>query len=154
MTLLRCPLLALHSLPRKLITHNHQSLCALASYSSPSFSPQGGASIRFRLFDSTLCFVCAHLAAHRNAVSQRNADFASIMTKTEFTDEGGRGEAAAAAGRAGQQFAYGLHGGTAGGGDGSLHPGANIQREGVAVKLPYAVLALFPLPSPPSSTDN
>jgi len=42
---------------------------------------KGGVSIRMRVFDSTFCFVCAHLAAHRNAVAQRNADFASIMVR-------------------------------------------------------------------------
>ncbi|RYY34588.1 hypothetical protein EON62_03160, partial [archaeon] len=60
---------------------------------------KGGASVRFKLFDSTFCFVCAHLAAHRGAVAQRNADFAAIMNKTEFRDES-RAEAMAAAGRA------------------------------------------------------
>ena len=48
---------------------------------------KGGVSVRLRIFDSTLCFVCAHLAAHRGAVAQRNADFASIMAKTEFRDD-------------------------------------------------------------------
>lgn len=57
---------------------------------------KGGVSLRMRLFDSTFCFVCAHLAAHRNAVAQRNADFAAIMAKTEFRDDS-RAEAAAAA---------------------------------------------------------
>lgn len=62
---------------------------------------KGAAAVRFRIFDSTFCFVCAHLAAHRNAVAQRNADFAAIMAKTEFRDEEGRGDAAAAAIKAG-----------------------------------------------------
>jgi len=57
---------------------------------------KGGVSLRLRIYDSTFCFVCAHLAAHRNAVAQRNADFAAIMAKTEFRDDG-RAEAAAAA---------------------------------------------------------
>ena len=57
---------------------------------------KGGVSLRLRVYDSTFCFVCAHLAAHRGAVGQRNADFASIMAKTEFKDEA-RAEAGAAA---------------------------------------------------------
>jgi hypothetical protein len=36
---------------------------------------------------STLCFVCAHLAAHRGNVSGRNADFRSIVMKTLFTGD-------------------------------------------------------------------
>ena len=36
---------------------------------------KGGAAIRFRLLDSTVCFVCSHLAAHRENVAGRNADF-------------------------------------------------------------------------------
>lgn len=36
---------------------------------------KGGAAIRFKLMDSTLCFVCSHLAAHRENVAGRNADF-------------------------------------------------------------------------------
>jgi hypothetical protein len=36
---------------------------------------------------STLCFVCAHLAAHRGNVSGRNADFRSIVMKTLFSGD-------------------------------------------------------------------
>jgi len=57
---------------------------------------KGGVSVRLRVADTTFCFVCAHLAAHRNAVAQRNSDFASIMAKTEFRHES-RAEALAAA---------------------------------------------------------
>ncbi|KAG5177774.1 inositol 5-phosphatase [Tribonema minus] len=45
---------------------------------------KGGVAIRFMLYDSTLCFVCAHLAAHRGNVLGRNADFNSILTKVAF----------------------------------------------------------------------
>lgn len=47
---------------------------------------KGGAAIRMSLYDSTLCFVCAHLAAHRENVSGRNADYANILSKVEFGD--------------------------------------------------------------------
>lgn len=57
---------------------------------------KGGAAIRFRVYDSSMCFVCAHLAAHQNAVAERNSDFANIMAKTEFRDDA-RSEAAAVA---------------------------------------------------------
>ena len=36
---------------------------------------KGGAAIRMKLMDSTVCFVCSHLAAHRENVAGRNADF-------------------------------------------------------------------------------
>uniref|UniRef100_A0A7S2SHQ8 Rho-GAP domain-containing protein n=1 Tax=Rhizochromulina marina TaxID=1034831 RepID=A0A7S2SHQ8_9STRA len=49
---------------------------------------KGGASIRMRLRDTTLCFVAAHLAAHRDNVAGRNADFANIIQKTVFIHEG------------------------------------------------------------------
>lgn len=45
---------------------------------------KGGASIRLQFYDSTLCFVCSHLAAHRENVAGRNADFANVFQKTSF----------------------------------------------------------------------
>ncbi len=57
---------------------------------------KGGAAVRLRVYDSSLCFVCAHLAAHQNAISERNQDFANITAKIEFKDDP-RSEAAAAA---------------------------------------------------------
>ena len=45
---------------------------------------KGGASIRLQFYDSTLCFVCTHLAAHRENVAGRNADFANVFNKTLF----------------------------------------------------------------------
>ena len=36
---------------------------------------KGGAAIRFKLMDNSICFVCSHLAAHRENVAGRNADF-------------------------------------------------------------------------------
>uniref|UniRef100_K3W5H2 Rho-GAP domain-containing protein n=1 Tax=Globisporangium ultimum (strain ATCC 200006 / CBS 805.95 / DAOM BR144) TaxID=431595 RepID=K3W5H2_GLOUD len=47
---------------------------------------KGGAAIRMNFYDSTLCFVCAHLAAHRENVSGRNSDYANILSKVEFAD--------------------------------------------------------------------
>mmetsp|Transcript_6080 Transcript_6080/g.9507 ORF Transcript_6080/g.9507 Transcript_6080/m.9507 type:complete len:834 (+) Transcript_6080:210-2711(+) len=48
---------------------------------------KGGVSVRFQIYNSTFCFVCAHLAAHRDAVEARNSDYKSIMTKTAFRDD-------------------------------------------------------------------
>mmetsp|Transcript_19923 Transcript_19923/g.39110 ORF Transcript_19923/g.39110 Transcript_19923/m.39110 type:complete len:883 (-) Transcript_19923:504-3152(-) len=48
---------------------------------------KGGVSIRFQLYDTTFCFVCAHLAAHREAVEARNTDYRNIMTKSLFKDD-------------------------------------------------------------------
>lgn len=50
---------------------------------------KGGAAVRLRFYNSTLCFVCAHLAAHRENVVGRNADYVNILSKVQFesTDE-------------------------------------------------------------------
>ena len=45
---------------------------------------KGGVCVRMQIYDSTVCFVCSHLAAHRENVDGRNADFASIVAKTSF----------------------------------------------------------------------
>jgi hypothetical protein len=45
---------------------------------------KGGCAIRFQCYDTSLCFVSAHLAAHRNAVAARNDDYATITTKKMF----------------------------------------------------------------------
>ena len=37
-----------------------------------------------KVYDSTLCFVCGHLAAHQENVAGRNADFSNIISKLEF----------------------------------------------------------------------
>ncbi|KAJ3082671.1 hypothetical protein HDU99_001986 [Rhizoclosmatium hyalinum] len=45
---------------------------------------KGGVSCRFRLKDSYLCFVNAHLAADTNQVDRRNQDFAEICKRTKY----------------------------------------------------------------------
>ncbi|GMH76240.1 hypothetical protein TrLO_g4041 [Triparma laevis f. longispina] len=45
---------------------------------------KGGVSVRMSFYDSSICFVCSHFAAHRENVAGRNADFASILNKTSF----------------------------------------------------------------------
>lgn len=49
---------------------------------------KGAVAVRLRLHDSTFCFICSHLAAHRDKVDARNKDFASIMERTAFSGEG------------------------------------------------------------------
>lgn len=45
---------------------------------------KGGAGIRFNIDSSNVCFVCSHLAAHREKVYNRNADFHSIIDRLRF----------------------------------------------------------------------
>jgi phosphatidylinositol-bisphosphatase len=47
---------------------------------------KGGVAIRMTFYDSTICFVCAHLAAHKENCAGRNADYANILNKIEFGD--------------------------------------------------------------------
>jgi phosphatidylinositol-bisphosphatase len=42
---------------------------------------KGGVCIRMEVFDTSICFTCAHLAAHQNAVWKRNEDYNTIFTK-------------------------------------------------------------------------
>jgi phosphatidylinositol-bisphosphatase len=63
---------------------------------------KGGVSVRFSVYDSTLCFICSHLAAHRENVTGRNNDYKNIHDKSVFsinesyatnkTTEGGGGD--------------------------------------------------------------
>jgi inositol polyphosphate 5-phosphatase INPP5B/F len=45
---------------------------------------KGGVSCRLTLHDSSICVVCAHLAAHRENISGRNGDFQNILEKSLF----------------------------------------------------------------------
>ena len=40
--------------------------------------------MRFQYRDSTFCFICTHLAAHRGNVAGRNSDYANILDKLVF----------------------------------------------------------------------
>ena len=42
---------------------------------------KGGVSVRLQFYDSTICIVNTHLAAHRENIAGRNADFANIYAK-------------------------------------------------------------------------
>ena len=45
---------------------------------------KGGVSIRMNIHQTSFCFVCSHLAAHRENVKGRNEDFHNIIEKTKF----------------------------------------------------------------------
>ncbi len=47
---------------------------------------KGGTAIRMDIFDSSFCFVCAHLNAHDENVLRRNQDFASIVNDVRFSE--------------------------------------------------------------------
>lgn len=45
---------------------------------------KGGVSVRLQFYDSNICFICSHLAAHRENVTGRNADFMNVFQKTSY----------------------------------------------------------------------
>ena len=54
--------------------------CGLANLGN-----KGGVCIRMTVFDSSICFVCTHLAAHREKVKERNADYKKIYEAILFS---------------------------------------------------------------------
>ncbi len=45
---------------------------------------KGGVSVRLHIYDTSMCFVCSHLAAHRENIEGRNADYRSIVEQSIF----------------------------------------------------------------------
>ena len=45
---------------------------------------KGGVGIRFLVHATSVCFVCAHLAAGQSQVNDRNNDYAEISKKMAF----------------------------------------------------------------------
>jgi hypothetical protein len=52
---------------------------------------KGAVGIRLQLHGSTFCFICAHLAAHRAKVSERNLHYRSITDNLKFLKSCGGG---------------------------------------------------------------
>jgi hypothetical protein len=52
---------------------------------------KGAVGIRLQLHGSTFCFICAHLAAHRAKVSERNLHYRSIADNLKFLKSCGGG---------------------------------------------------------------
>ena len=48
---------------------------------------KGGVGIRLNIFDNSYCFICAHLAAHRENVSGRNSDARNIVSRLIFVQD-------------------------------------------------------------------
>lgn len=57
---------------------------------SPTYLPRvpqgnkGGVAVRFTLYDSSVCFISSHLAAHQNDVHSRNSDQLNIAKRLAF----------------------------------------------------------------------
>jgi phosphatidylinositol-bisphosphatase len=45
---------------------------------------KGGVSVRLQFYDSTICIINSHLAAHRENVAGRNADFQNVYSKLAY----------------------------------------------------------------------
>ena len=45
---------------------------------------KGGVGIRMNINDSSICFICVHMAAHREKVSERNSEFHRILNELSF----------------------------------------------------------------------
>lgn len=45
---------------------------------------KGGVAIRFLVQSTSVCFVCAHLAAGQSQINDRNSDYAEITRKISF----------------------------------------------------------------------
>lgn len=46
---------------------------------------KGAVVLRFTYYNTSMCFVCAHFAAHQKEIRQRNEDFKQIYEQSEFT---------------------------------------------------------------------
>ncbi|BFZ10183.1 hypothetical protein BsWGS_13221 [Bradybaena similaris] len=45
---------------------------------------KGGVSVRVNVYNTSLCFIASHLAAHQDEIERRNSDYKDIFTKMRF----------------------------------------------------------------------
>ena len=60
------------------------SVCTVKTGLGNRAGNKGGVAVRFLLHSTSLCFVCAHLAAHQSHVAERNSDYQDIVRKIVF----------------------------------------------------------------------
>ena len=48
---------------------------------------KGGVLLRFIFYNTSICFVCSHFAAHQKEIRQRNEDFRQIYETSEFVGQ-------------------------------------------------------------------
>ena len=51
---------------------------------------KGAVLLRFIYYNSSMCFVCSHFAAHQKEIKQRNEDFRQIYEQSAFSGQKGR----------------------------------------------------------------
>ena len=59
--------------------------CSSLGCGMASLGNKGGVCIRMTIYDSSICFICTHLAAHREKVKERNADYRKIYDGILFS---------------------------------------------------------------------
>lgn len=48
---------------------------------------KGGVLLRFNFYNTSMCFVCSHFAAHQKEIRQRNDDFRQIYEQSAFSGQ-------------------------------------------------------------------
>lgn len=66
-------------------TYNLQAQC-LPRGVGGVLGNKGALYVRMQLYDTSICFINSHLAAHRNGVRKRNSDYHAIYNAKIFTD--------------------------------------------------------------------
>lgn len=66
---------------------SHISVSSVACGMMGVVGNKGAVAVRLKLFNSYLCFINCHLAAHANQVNRRNQDFADIHRRMQFATQ-------------------------------------------------------------------